>query len=287
MAGSIPTIPGSILRQLSSQVSQSTLSRASLEAAARQMGVGLGEFMNALHAAQGEIGSQLSAGPTRQAAASLARQVYGAAHALEGASEIAALETAAGQTAATVAGSVATGGRVLGFFGRIGSFIGLSGAAATAAGVVATVATLGVIVAGGAQLAGSMSGDDPVQYGSAVNEPRGEPPAAPTNTAAPEEKYAVWLLENVSDGTIYVSQESSLKGTLTCQFGGGGLCANAGGADRPLQYRKLSQDYSTYAGAHTDFCSAIEGDPQNVDIAFASRATLYGGLYWIDEVQRC
>jgi hypothetical protein len=257
------------------------------------MGVGLGEFMNALHAAQGEIGRQLSAGPTRQAAASFARQVYGAAHALEGAGELATLEAAAAEAAAagevaSVASTAATGGRLLGFFGRIGSAIGLTGAAATAAGIVATVAALGVIVAGGAQIAGSMSGDDPVQYGSAVNEPRGEPPAGPTIAPAAEERYAVFLLTNVAGGSIWVGTESSLKGSLTCNFEGGGLCANAGGADVPLQYSQVSSgDYFGYEGAHADFCSAITSEEREYILAFGVKATVYGGDYWIDLVGPC
>lgn len=253
------------------------------------MGVGLGEFMNALHAAQGEIGRQLSAGPTRQAAASFARQVYGAAHALQGAGELATLEAAAAGEVASVASTVATGGRLLGFFGRIGAAIGLTGAAATAAGIAATVVVLGGLVYGGAQIAGSMSGDSPTaQYGDAVNRPRGEPPAGPTNSPAPEERYAVFLLTNVANGSIWVGQESSLKGSLTCNFKGGGLYANAGGADVPLQYSQVSSgDYFTYEAAHTDFCSAISSELRDYILAFGTKATIYGGDYWVDLVGPC
>jgi hypothetical protein len=293
MPGPIPAIELPLLRKLGIEVSRGILSRASLEAAASNMNVSLGEFMHALHAAQGEIGAQLSGGPTTEAAASFARQVYSASQALEGAGELASLEAAAAETATlsgsagSVAGSVATGGRALGFFGRIGSVIGLTGGAATLAGIAATVITLGGLVYGGSIIAGEMSADSPTaEYGSAVNDPRGEPPAAPTNTVA-EEPYAVYVLTNVSGGTIWISQESSLKSSLACQFEGGGLCASQGGSDRPVTYTKLSQDYFTRDAAFTDFCSAITSEPRNYELAFGTKATVYGGDYWIDLLPSC
>lgn len=298
MPGPIPTIELSVLRKLGLEVSRGTFTRAALEAAAGKMKISLGEFMQALHAAQGEIG-QLTTGPTREAAASFARQVYSAAQTLEGASELTALETAAAETASLAgsaaggaaggaAGSVATGGSVLGFFGRIGAAIGLTGTAATVAGLAATVLTLGAIVYGGSQIAGTLSADSPTaQYGDAANQPRGEPPAAPTSSPAAEERYAVFLLTNVSGGSIWIAQESSLKTALACQFEGGGLCADQGGSDRPVAYTKLSSDYFAYDGAHADFCSAISSEPRNYDLAFGTKATVYGGDYWIDLVAGC
>jgi hypothetical protein len=294
-----------------------------LEAAASKMKISLGEFMHALSATRGEVG-KLATGPTRDAIASYARQIYNATRLLEGGSQITALgetaaaaaggggaagagaaatgagaaETGAGAGAAAsgsgaaAAGSgastVATGGRVLGFFGRIGAAIGLTGAAATAAGIAATVLTLGALTYGGARLAGDLAGDSPTaQYGDAANRPRGEPPAAPTNTAAPEERYAVWLLTNVASGSVFVGQESAINGTLTCQWGGGGLCADSGGADIPTEYTKLSADYFTLEAAHTDFCTAMTSEPKYIPIAFGTKATVYGGDYWIDFVEPC
>jgi hypothetical protein len=293
MAGPFPSIPTSILRDLSSQVSRDTLSRASLQAAASKMNLGLKEFIHALKVASGEVGGSVAEGVgglARQEAASLASQVCKGVRTLKAAGELTALEAAGGaaSTAGSAAGSIGLGARVLGFFGRIGGAVGLTGTAATVAGAITVGALVVGATIGGARIAGELSADSPTaQYGDAANRPRGEPPAAPTASVVAQEPFAVWLVTNVANGSIFVGQESSIKGTITCQWGGGGLCADSGGADIPTEYRKLSQDYFTWEGAHTDYCAALTSEPRNYDLAFGTKATIYGGDYWIDFVLPC
>ena len=295
MSGPIPSISTSILRSLANQVSQGTFTQASLEAAAGKMKVGLGQLMRALHAAQGEIGAQLSTGATRQTAASLARQVYSASQGLGSAAQLATLEAEAAAAAATAAetagagaSAVGMGACALGLFGRVGSLVGLTGTAATVAGALAVGALVGGLVIGGARLAGSMSGDSATaQYGDAANATRGARPDAVDPGKGDDEPYAVFLMTNVSGGSIWVGQESSLKASLTCNFNGGGHCANNGGADIPVTYQKMSSDHFTFETAVTDYCASLDSEPVNWNLQFGTKAKVYGGDYWIDTAPGC
>ncbi len=297
MSAPVPPIDYNVLKDLAFQASKQTLTRASLEAAAAKMKVTVGQLMWSLKSATTElVNPTTGARATAETVAGWARQVYSTARTIEGMSALesaaaAAAETTAVATETAGAGSaVASGGRVLGFFGRIGSIGGwLSGGAATAAGIAATVILLAPLAWYAGGVIGDMAGDGPTaQYGAAVDRPRGEPPAAPTANSKSEERYAVWLLENVASGSVWVGQESSITGSLTCNWEGGGLCASSGGADIPTAYHQLSSaDYFTYDAAHTDFCSAITGEPEYWPSAFGTKADIYGGNYWIDLVGPC
>ncbi len=244
------------------------------------MGVSLADFMKSLAFTQGEAtaGGEL----VRDASTKLATRIADAASA--------AYRTGQAGEIASTAGTVASGGRVLGFFGRIGSVGGfLSGTAATVAGVGATVLVLGTAAwyLGGAL--GDKAGDEPTaQYGDAINHLGDNlPPAGPTDAAVEDEPYAVWLLTNVANGSVFVGQESAIKGTFTCNWGGGGLCASAGGADIPTEYTKLSQDYFGREGAQTDACASMTSEPVYIWIAGGSKADIYGGNYWVDWIIPC
>jgi hypothetical protein len=77
-----------------------------------------------------------------------------------------------------------------------------------------------------------------VQLGPRAAGPRGEAPQAVAPGSENFEPYGIYILENVAPGgSVWIGQASQLEGRRTCEFLAGGLCADAGGADVPLQYR--------------------------------------------------
>lgn len=84
------------------------------------------------------------------------------------AAEAAAAEAAEARAAAEAVKATAraaTGGRIMALLRAIGSWLGLTGTAATVAGTVATVAVLAGLTYLGANLAGRLAADRPVQPG--------------------------------------------------------------------------------------------------------------------------
>ena len=133
-----------------------------------------------------------------------------------------------------------------------------------------------------------MSGDSATaQYGDAAVATRGARPDAVDPGKGDDEPYAVFLMTNVSGGSIWVGQESSLKASLTCNFNGGGHCANNGGADIPVTYQKMSSDHFTFETAVTDYCASLDSEPVNWNLQFGTKAKVYGGDYWIDTAPGC
>jgi hypothetical protein len=111
--------------------------------------------------------------------------------------------------------------------------------------------------------------------------------ATPTATTTPqaEDQYFVFVLPQVSGGSIVVSQESALKNAPTCSFSGGGLCQ---GNDPPVVYQKVSQGFATLDDATAQWCSDLAGAKiTNSPIAGDSHATVYGGDYWIGTAPGC
>ncbi len=110
-------------------------------------------------------------------------------------------------------------------------------------------------------------------------------PAAPQ--AGGSQGFAVFLLTNVANGSIWVGKESELRGKKTCNFRGGGLCADKGGADIPVQYQKKSQDFNTYDEAVGTYCKALQSPPREVPLTGGKKAVVYGAEYWVDTAPPC
>lgn len=109
--------------------------------------------------------------------------------------------------------------------------------------------------------------------------------ATPTTTTTPAEQYYIFVLPQVSGGSVVVSQESTLKTTPTCNFSGGGLCQ---GNDPPVVYQKVSQGFATLDEATAQWCSDLSGAKiTNSPLAGDSHATVYGGDYWIGTAPGC
>lgn len=292
MSTGIPRIDVSILQELSSQVSKQTFSQASLEAAAAKMKVSVGEFLNALKASTGGAGARGRV--VQDAASSIAKQVYSAVGDLPNARELARLQLQAARQVATTAatageaaGTVATGGRILGTITRIGSAFGLTGAAATAAGVVTLLGAAGILGAIVGTAAGSFAGDDPVQPGSAIDGPHATQVPVATAGVAEAELYSVWLLTNVSNGSVWVGQESVLQGSMTCQWPGGGLCADAGSVEVPLAYEQKLGPYSTSEEAVSAYCGALASTPVYWPLQHGYKGEIFGASYWVDTAPPC
>ncbi len=117
---------------------------------------------------------------------------------------------------------------------------------------------------------------------TATRTPSATETETPTKTITPE-PYAVFLLTNVSGGSIWVGQESQLGHLHTCDFRGGGLCAEDGGADIAVTFEKKTPDYPTHAAAMDAYCRAL-GMTWPVQLTGGTKGRIFGADYWIDNV---
>ncbi len=100
--------------------------------------------------------------------------------------------------------------------------------------------------------------------------------------------FAVFLLTNISNGTIWVGKESELRAKKTWNFRGGGLAPEKGGADIPVQYQKKSQDFNTYDEAVASYCRSLQSPPREIPMTGGGKkAVVYGAEYWVDTAPSC
>jgi len=282
----IPQIPRSVLMRLSRTVTQLTaqdnLSAESLANALQQeatvLRISAQSLLQGIRAAMGEVGSNLAAGRVGQVA-SAARQIASAVDEIPPEAMRNALGAAAVTTTAVEGTGVA--GTVWG---------GLTVGRLAVGGVLLLAA--GLATYAGATHLGSKSGDKPVEYGAGATAQRGQAPGA-LPPGAPLDPYAVFLLTNLSNGSIWVGQESQLKGRFTCQFPGGGVCSGKKyttgdpGADVPIQYSKKSSDFKTLSEATKAYCSALESPIKSIPLTGGAQAKIYGGSYWVNTAPSC
>jgi len=194
-------------------------------------------------------------------------------------SAVATSETAV----ATTEGATLTA-RALQVFGQIGARLGLSGTMATAAG--GTVVAAGLIVATiiAARLIGGFSADSAISAGRPLRPPATHDIRHNGEKTYNADAYAVFVLANISGGSIAVAQESSLKQAKTCDFAGGG----PPGCTTVVRYRKVSRGFTTYEAAQAEWCNQLKGArTEQWAIAGDSKAEVYGGKYWIGTAPAC
>jgi hypothetical protein len=226
-----------------------------------------------------QLQARLAAAEAEQVTVQAAR--VAAQRALAGAASQAAAPAAA-PAAAETATLVTRAGHVLGRIGSVGGWF--EGGAAVAAGAVVTAAVaIGTTIVV-AQVAGSFSGDTPVRAGK-PNRPTAAPDTRdPNQLTQAGDAYAVFVLTNISNGSIFVGQESSLKEAHTCDFAGGG----PPGCTSMVTFTKASADFKTYDEAKADWCKTLAGAKQRpVAIAHDISADVYGGSYWIGTAPTC
>src|SRR5262245_26303139 len=185
--------------------------------------------------------------------------------------EAAELAAGAGGTGVVTRVLTSVGRGVLRLLGRQA----VSTAGAMAAGAVVTTVVLGAGTYWGANYLGSRSADASVLPGAAMNHQAPDEVQAPVSSAAGE-KYAVFLLPEISGGEFYVGQESTLKGSRSCDMPYGGLCDDPNVTYPPVQYSKASADYDTYDEALAAFCAAATIK----DGYWGRKAEGYGVTYW-------
>lgn len=148
-----------------------------------------------------------------------------------------------------------------------------AGGAATALGVAVAVAVVAGATYGAARLAGSYSADDPIQAGAAMDRPVATSVGVPgANDAG---KFAIFVLTQNSDGTIWIGDEQSLKSLRACDTPNGGLC-DPDIEYPPVAYERKSQDFDTYEEALAEFCASTVQRPGY----WGNKAEGYGGTFW-------
>ncbi|MCX7008969.1 MAG: hypothetical protein NTY53_17270, partial [Kiritimatiellaeota bacterium] len=110
-------------------------------------------------------------------------------------------------------------------------------------------------------------------------------PSPPPSSGGGGGSYAVFLLNNVSGGSIWVGSESDLKNSHTYDFHGGGL-KNGDGSSQLLKYEKKSGDFATREEAMAAYKGALTSPPKTMPLTGGGqKAQIYGGNYWVDSVR--
>jgi hypothetical protein len=102
----------------------------------------------------------------------------------------------------------------------------------------------------------------------------------PTPTA---DGYTVFILTNVSGGSIWIGRESELKKTHTYDFSGGGL-KDGDGSKQLIKYVKKSQEFKTFNDAKQFYLKSLQSQPRSIPLTGGSKAKIFGGDYWVDTV---
>ncbi|HEX8845086.1 MAG TPA: hypothetical protein VF791_10605 [Pyrinomonadaceae bacterium] len=112
----------------------------------------------------------------------------------------------------------------------------------------------------------------------------------PTRPAAVEpgsgsQQYFVYVLD-LSNGSVWVGQEATLRSTPRCQFGGGGPCEGDG--NNPPRVITKSRGYKTLEEAKAAWCAELKGKAiENWPLHGDRKAAVYGGKYWIGLAPGC
>ncbi|EHB58366.1 hypothetical protein MycrhDRAFT_0802 [Mycolicibacterium rhodesiae JS60] len=163
--------------------------------------------------------------------------------------------------------------------------ITLAGAGITSAAAILAAVAAGIIVIGAAGAIYVYTADEPIKLGPVALGPRKERPVGPGVTYNADDYY-VFLLSNISGGSILVGQESVLKTTKACEIAGGGLCS--GQNDPLVEYQIKSAGFKTYDQAAAAWCAELKGKKiTNSPVAGDSKAEVYGGAYWIGTAPAC
>ncbi|MEU1286609.1 hypothetical protein [Kitasatospora sp. NPDC005856] len=116
--------------------------------------------------------------------------------------------------------------------------------------------------------------------------PTETPTETPTATESPSPSagaYYVFLLTNVSGGNVLVGSLQDVQGKRTCDFADGGLCADAGGSDVPVEYSAKLGPYPTLAAAQAAYC-ANATNPHPGPGATGTKVDIFGGDYWTSNI---
>lgn len=92
--------------------------------------------------------------------------------------------------------------------------------------------------------------------------------------------FAVYLMTNVSGGSIWVGSERALRRKKTCHFQGGGLCRKG---SPMVQYRALSRSFKAFKLAALEYCRNRTTYPKAVPLTRGKKATVYGRSYWVTD----
>ncbi|MFD8708702.1 hypothetical protein ACFV1W_40010 [Kitasatospora sp. NPDC059648] len=116
--------------------------------------------------------------------------------------------------------------------------------------------------------------------GTPSESPSGTPTESPSSSAG---AYYVFLLTNVSGGNVLVGSMQDVQGKRTCDFADGGLCADAGGRDVPVQFTPKLGPYPTLAAAQAAYC-ANATNPHPGPGGAGTKVNIFGGDYWASNI---
>ncbi|MGW3040845.1 hypothetical protein ACWC9T_12525 [Kitasatospora sp. NPDC001159] len=119
---------------------------------------------------------------------------------------------------------------------------------------------------------------------SPTETPTTETPTETPSSPSPAAAYYVFILTNVADpGNILVGTFDDVSGKRTCDFIDGGQCADAGGADVPVQFTTKLGPYPTLQDAQAAYC-ANAANPHVGPGGAGTKVDIFGGSYWADNI---
>jgi hypothetical protein len=110
---------------------------------------------------------------------------------------------------------------------------------------------------------------------------RKDDPVPPSDGVNSTSGYALFILTNVSNGSIWVGRESELKTMHTYDFAGGGL-KSGDGSRQMARFVKKSPSFQTQDEAKKFFLRSLQSKPRAIPLTGGSKAKIFGGDYWVD-----
>ncbi|WP_194235750.1 hypothetical protein [Streptomyces sp. CB01881] len=126
--------------------------------------------------------------------------------------------------------------------------------------------------------------ESPTAESPTAESPTATPTESPTESATAVAAYYVFVLTNVATpGNILVGTLQDVVGKRTCDFTDGGLCADAGGQDVPVQYTPQLGPFPTLQDAQAAYC-ANAANPHTGPGGAGTKVDIFGDGYWADNI---
>lgn len=97
-------------------------------------------------------------------------------------------------------------------------------------------------------------------------------------------ELGVFVLTNVSGGSLWTGSTFTLQDRRACDFVGGGLCD---GTSPPVEYSMIDGPFRTQEGLVESFCAAVYKPLWYPPLVVSSRIGAYGAEYWVAGVPAC
>ncbi len=112
------------------------------------------------------------------------------------------------------------------------------------------------------------------------------PDPEPSPTPQNDNYYGVFVMTNVSGGSIFVGQVSELRAKYTYQFKGGGV-PGPDGSGTKVSFELKSPQFANLQDARSFYCRSLQTSPRDIPLTGGKKAQIFGRDYWVDTALDC